>query len=435
MFKSFLKNSSKYFFIGILFVGVLSHADDYTDAKNAYENGQFAKAVSLYTKGCKNKDAKSCGQLGWLYDIGSGVQKDPFKSVDLYTKGCTYGNGPSCNLIGQMYFQGRVVANDDMKALSFFKKGCALNDAWSCAGVTNVEDKHGVYNKNNLSKTYSLFGLKKNKNDDIKNKINSCDNGNIKECLVLGQLYLSGADGFPKDSKKGVLYLTKGCDSKEPIKNGLACMYASAVSFKYEKNVNESQSFIYKAIDKFDLDCKKGNGKACIGIAGIYKNGIAFDGIELMRQDINKANIFMKKGCDLGEQDGCQNFILEKNENKIKKSDNQSEKVSIDIEDDVSQKKAEKERLNDQKINEVRTIVASNFRYPKEAVRKRLEGTSTVSFDLLESGKIENLVIIESSGESILDEEALKIIQTSSSRFPVLEKKTKITIPLAFKLH
>jgi uncharacterized protein len=296
-------------------VSGISYADDFTDAKVAYDNGQFNKSVSLYSKACKNKNGKACMQLGWLYDNGLGVQQDPFKSVDLYTKGCNYGDGMSCNLIGQMYYQGRIVGNDDMKALGFFKKGCALNDSWACVGVTNVEDKHGIYNKSNVSKAYSLSGFNKNNDDVIKNKISLCNNGNIDECLVAGLSYLGGKEGFPKDRNKAIYFSSKACNSNEPIKNAHGCILVSSIYANIEKDIQKSKLFFNKAVEKFTSACEDGNSKGCLVIAGMYKEDTVLSGIELLKKDMKKSNLYYQKACDLGEEKGCMNLPPVTNKN------------------------------------------------------------------------------------------------------------------------
>jgi TPR repeat protein len=305
-------------------ITAISYADDFSKAKAAYDNGQFTKSINLYSKACKNRDGKLCTQLGWLYDNGLGIERDPLKSVDLYTKGCNYGDGLACGFIGGMYSQGRVVGNsDDMKALGFFKKGCALNNSISCIAMTNIQAKHGIYNKKDLAKAYSVFGFNNNYDEERKNKINSCDNGNIKDCAVVGVLYINGQNGFPKDFNKGVSFLSKACDSNEPIVAANSCLVISQAYLKLQKDTKKSQLFINKAMRKFTSDCEAGNAKSCLLIANSYKDGQILDGKVLVKQDALKSNSFYSKACDLGDTKGCDNIATgndnnSQNNNKLR---------------------------------------------------------------------------------------------------------------------
>ncbi len=61
---------------------------DLDDAKVAYQNGDYKKAVELYKKACDGGDAGGCLELGFRYENGKGVKQNSQKALELYGKAC-----------------------------------------------------------------------------------------------------------------------------------------------------------------------------------------------------------------------------------------------------------------------------------------------------------------------------------------------------------
>ncbi len=59
----------------------------------------------------------------------------------------------------------------------------------------------------------------------------------------------------------------------------------------------------------------------------------------------------------------------------------------------------------------VRAEILKNRSFPRQAKRKRLEGTAVVGFRILQDGTVDQLGIVKSSGYDILDGAALKAVQ------------------------
>ena len=76
-------------------------------------------------------------------------------------------------------------------------------------------------------------------------------------------------------------------------------------------------------------------------------------------------------------------------------------------------------RIIDEYKITVRKAIETNKRYPRKARRLRQQGTVTLGFTILRDGTIENLRIIQSAGNTSLDQAALKTIRKINGKFPI----------------
>lgn len=99
---------------------------------------------------------------------------------------------------------------------------------------------------------------------------------------------------------------------------------------------------------------------------------------------------------------------------------------------------ADRKGIEDEYKNAVRQAILKNRVYPRQARRKRQQGTSVVAFRLLKNGVIEGLRLVTSSGSELLDKAALQAVGKVQQfkRFP--KKMTRqywdFEIPVSFKL-
>ena len=78
----------------------------------------------------------------------------------------------------------------------------------------------------------------------------------------------------------------------------------------------------------------------------------------------------------------------------------------------------------------------STLRYPKEAQEAGIEGIAVVKIEINENGKVQNTSIAKSSGNELLDAEALRATKTLNDWEPLPKGSglTTYTIPVKFKL-
>jgi len=80
-----------------------------------------------------------------------------------------------------------------------------------------------------------------------------------------------------------------------------------------------------------------------------------------------------------------------------------------------------------------RKILAKDITYPTEARRNHQEGEVIVSFTLLSSGEVTDLVIVKSSGFKLLDDESLALIKRNAPNLPKSVTR-HFSIPISYKL-
>ena len=87
-------------------------AQDFDRGLEAYEVGDYATALEEFKPLAEQGDIKAQANLGFMYDIGSGVLKDETEAVKWYRLAAKQGYAQAqCNL-GTMYEFGRGVLTD-----------------------------------------------------------------------------------------------------------------------------------------------------------------------------------------------------------------------------------------------------------------------------------------------------------------------------------
>jgi periplasmic protein TonB len=81
----------------------------------------------------------------------------------------------------------------------------------------------------------------------------------------------------------------------------------------------------------------------------------------------------------------------------------------------------------------LRDLIFKRLKYPLEAKRKGYMGRVTVSFMILESGRVTDLGVVSSSGHRLLDENVLQTIR-DLGRVPKPPVKVQIVLPIAYSL-
>lgn len=81
--------------IVMLFASNVS-ADTFSDANQAYKNGDYKIASELMDKACNAGHMRACWNLGLFYSNGRGVSRDEKKALSLYKKACDGGFENGC---------------------------------------------------------------------------------------------------------------------------------------------------------------------------------------------------------------------------------------------------------------------------------------------------------------------------------------------------
>ncbi len=82
---------------------------DYEKGETAYQNGDYATALSELKPLANQGYDRAQFRLGWMYDMGYGVPEDDKHAVKLYTLAAEQGHDGAQFNLGWMYFNGEGV--------------------------------------------------------------------------------------------------------------------------------------------------------------------------------------------------------------------------------------------------------------------------------------------------------------------------------------
>ncbi|MDA8776261.1 sel1 repeat family protein [Alphaproteobacteria bacterium] len=98
---------------------------DFDKGVSAYEAGDYVTARKLWQPLADNYDLAALRNLGHLYRLGQGVDKNPKKARDYYEKAANVGHAPSQTNLAQMYFAGDGITTNREKGMFWLKKAAA----------------------------------------------------------------------------------------------------------------------------------------------------------------------------------------------------------------------------------------------------------------------------------------------------------------------
>lgn len=126
----------------------------------ASEPANLARAVDIYTWGCRQFESGSCAALARLHERGEGVSKDLAKARDLYSHGCASSYvtaAPSCIELGRMVHDGLGEKADVQRAYGVWGLSCERRPDLCTAMGRRYERGDGV--TRNTESAGTLFGM------------------------------------------------------------------------------------------------------------------------------------------------------------------------------------------------------------------------------------------------------------------------------------
>ena len=104
-------------------------ADSLSDAKHAYDAGDYEKAAKLYSHLAKNGDAEAQYNLGVMYRAGRGIPQDYKEARKWYRLAAEQGNALAQFNLGWMYASGKGVPQDYVQSHMWFNIAIANADS------------------------------------------------------------------------------------------------------------------------------------------------------------------------------------------------------------------------------------------------------------------------------------------------------------------
>jgi len=100
--------------------------EQYKSGQVLYFFGDYEKAIEKWQPLIKDNFAVAQASMGWLYQMGLGIEKDTKKALQLYLAAAQQGNAVAQNNLGVMHEQG-IEVDVDMKQAVFWYEKSARN--------------------------------------------------------------------------------------------------------------------------------------------------------------------------------------------------------------------------------------------------------------------------------------------------------------------
>ncbi len=107
----------------------LSFGATLDEGVEAFEKGDYKKALIIFEELSYKNNAKAKYNLGVMYENGYGVKQDYLKAKEWYEKAAAQGNANAQYNLGVIYSNGRVVTQDKLNARESDEKAAAQGDA------------------------------------------------------------------------------------------------------------------------------------------------------------------------------------------------------------------------------------------------------------------------------------------------------------------
>ncbi len=115
-------------------------------------------------------------------------------------------------------------------------------------------------------------------------------------------------------------------------------------------------------------------------------------------------------------------------EEKVKVAENQLPAKPLSPQPPVDEKK----EYLDKHLEQIRSLINQNVKYPLKAKKLSIEGIVTAKFKINEDGTVENITIID--GHKFLQSATIEAIEDASKSFPKTNQSIEIQIPIEYKL-
>lgn len=104
-------------------------SDIYLEGKQAYDAGNYEKAVTLFKEAAEYSNFLALYYLGEMYYYGKGVSQSYTESADYFRRAATQGYAPAQAYIGFMYKKGYGVPQDYTTAMDWLMKAAENGSA------------------------------------------------------------------------------------------------------------------------------------------------------------------------------------------------------------------------------------------------------------------------------------------------------------------
>jgi len=236
----------------------------------------YAQAMALYRQACEGGDPRGCRNLGAMYGNGDGVAQDSAQAMSLFQQACEDGDAQACTNLGMMYERGDGVTKDDVQAIAFYQQGCEGGDVAGCTNLGMMYDRgDGVAQDDAQAVAFYQQG---------------CEGGDALGCRNLGVMYGTG-EGVAKDDAQAMSLFQQACEDGDAV----GCTNLGGMYAREDDDVQDyAQALVF-----YQQGCEGGDARGCTNLGSMYEYG---DGVA---QDDVQALAFYQQGCEGGDSLGC----------------------------------------------------------------------------------------------------------------------------------
>lgn len=220
----------------------------YAPAQNELGNMSDDKgALFWYQKAAAQGLPQSIFNIGNIYKLGMGVQRDMEKAFQYYMEAADLDYPLALLTVGHCYVNGEGVPADDGKAVWYYKKSAELNNPEAQLQVA-ISYLNGI-------------GTKMDKKGGIEWLMKSADQGFASAQGCLGNCYLSG-DGVEENGEKAFLWYQKAANQGDITGEiGMGLCYDQGIGVNVD---------IKTAIFWYEKAAKKGNAVGQTNLGACY---------------------------------------------------------------------------------------------------------------------------------------------------------------------
>jgi uncharacterized protein len=223
---------------------ISSHAiaADFLDGIMAYQNDEYAKALSIFKRTADAGDTRAQYWLGTIYEEGAIVPQDYKRAVNWYKRAASQGEADAQYNLAVMYRNGQGVAQSNKESISWLSRAVKQKHSRAQSDLGSMY-AYGIGVRKNPQRALGLF----------QQSANQCDAIGI---VNLGRLYVTGS-GVRQNVVTGALWFhvgaslglgTEHVEGKAEAKEDRDILFDSLNSAQIKKAVALAEPYIKRCI-------------------------------------------------------------------------------------------------------------------------------------------------------------------------------------------
>ena len=203
----------------------LTMNDLLTQARRAYRNDAFARALPLFQEAQRRGSAEAGYYLGMMNEKAQAMPANPSQAIERYRAAAEQGYAAAQHRLGIKYQRGEVVPQNTETAMSWLQKAADQGHTEAQASLASIYESHGkrtseekavrLYEqaglKGHITAQYKLAEMYKDgrgvaRKDPVKAAewmLRAAEQGDANAQFALGRMYFR-AEGVPQSDEKAI---------------------------------------------------------------------------------------------------------------------------------------------------------------------------------------------------------------------------------------